>query len=302
MMHATVTAPMGSQPGQSIPIMTPDGQMLQCTIPAGAAPGQSFQVPIPTVSTGTPVATKNVRVDIRPKYGATDAAASAEYRDRASSCCLTFFGLIVAVLSMFLLSTISYYFNTIIMPCTKCSYYPIRHCWAGTCRYTNDWVGTTPISVDALPYNNASHDSTEPNGDGLPDNWSLIVACVCGSIGGLIAACCIAPGTVDRGSAPAGLLSGGLLLSFALLVASIICLSVQTIANRDQWVYNAFCGEAKGCDEQYQYITDQSLASYWSNDYYYYWFGQTVYWTYSLQIILAFFEMIFIAKTMPSLR
>lgn len=294
----TVVAPAGSSPGQQVPIVTTAGQHYFVVIPSGVQPGQSFQAPLPpptaTVVTGTPVANNHVHVDMRPKY-TVEVEESSMGSNRAASCTLVFFGIAVAVASMFLLSSISYYFDTVAVPCTRCSAF--GGCWLSTCYYTNHWIKTQPISVDALPYRNATGDSNEANGDGSPDNYALIVACVCGTIGGMMAACFSGPAVIRRAAGGKSFINVGLALSFLLLVASIVCLSIQMIANKDQWVYNAFCGvEGSKCSEPYQHITG-SLASHWANDQYYSFYGRLVYFVYSITIVLAFFELIaFIAR------
>jgi len=287
----TVTAPPGSMPGQQVPVITTTGRQYLVTIPKGVQSGQAFQAPLPDepVVSGIPVSNNNVHVVTRRANYAIDVEESSRLgNNRAMSCALVCFGFAVAIASLTLLTSISYFFDTFVVPCTKCTAFS---CWISTCYYTNHWVRTQPISVDALPYRNATGLSIEPNGDGSPDNYALIVACVCGTIGGMLTACFTGPGAMRRDIGGRSVINAGLILSFLLLVASIVCLSVQMIANKDQWVYNAFCGyEDSRCTEPYQHITG-SLASYWANDHYYSYYGQLVYLVFSLTIVLGFFEM-----------
>lgn len=294
----TVTAPKDSAPGMKLLVATPDGEQFQCTIPEGVSPGQSFQVPInspaaATDSSGASNAESQVEANAR-RASSAKQLRQINSSSRTFSCLLSIFGFCVALLSFLLVNNVSRYYDVFVGPCKRCD---AGGCWVSTCRYINDWVKTQPITVDALPYRNASGNTTEENGDGYPDNWSLIVACVCGTTGGLLAMCYNSPVVRyvgRRGGRMAPLLIGCVVLSFLLLVASIVCLSVQMIANKHQWVFNAFCGnEGAVCSDQYAQITG-SLAQYWVNDPNYEWYGQLVYIVFALTIILAFFELLFL--------
>jgi len=149
------------------------------------------------------------------------------------------------------------------------------------------------MTADALPYNNASGHGTDANGNGSVDYYSLPVAVSCGAVGALMAICCVAPTAVRRGG-PAAVLGCGNLLALALHVAAIVCLGLDLIADKDQWVYNPFCGNNQGsrCSTPNYVHISTSVAKYWSDDYYMSWYGDLLYATFSLMIILAFLELL----------
>jgi len=284
----TVTVPPGAIPGQMATVVLADGTQMVAKIPPDLKAGQQFNVfvasgtPVPTTNAPEPVSTSVPR---RYKYHGNGPREGA-----AASCCIIFLGFVVLLLSILLLSTITEYFNMFCRSCQACYY--SGYCYPTTC-CQDGAVSTQPISVDALPHNADGH-----SGDGVPDNWSLIVACTSGVIGSLISMCSVMPPTLARGGA-ASMIAGGSFIGMLCHVAVVVCLGVQMISSRDQWVYNAFCGNissghATHCTETYHYAIDTSLASYWYHDASYFWFGVLVYWLFSLSCVVVFFELVYI--------
>mmetsp|Transcript_7191 Transcript_7191/g.18770 ORF Transcript_7191/g.18770 Transcript_7191/m.18770 type:complete len:321 (-) Transcript_7191:464-1426(-) len=290
MPMVNVTAPPGSVPGQRATIRLDDGTQFIATIPEGVKAGQQFPVYVaqgtPATSTRAPAA---VKVDIPRRY---IYQGEGPREAQAVSCGLILFAVLTLILSLFLLTSITHYFSYLVYYCQRCN---LAYCYTDQCIATSSWISTSPISVDALPFRNATGDSHEPNGDGHADNWSLIVAVFCNVMGCMIFICSSTTVSMRRGG-PASVLASGTTVAMLLHIATIVCMSIQLISNMDGYVYNAFCGTQEGsrCTENYVEISGQSLASYWYNDYYYNSFGTLVYWVFYTTCILVFFELFYV--------
>lgn len=306
-MHVTVIAPPGSQPGQKLPIQLPDGAMFTAIIPNGVKPGEEFQVPI---TTGTPINSATPLAGHEPVNYATNGGQPRRYKyyglehiqgdgpveGQGLSCCMVFFGVAVFVMSLCLAMNVTYYFSSICYLCQRCCW------WTTTCCVATSWITYTPLTADNLPFNNITGQSDEPNGNGQNDWWSLSVAVGCGVAGSLICICCVAPAAVRRGG-PAPMIGCGNMIAFLCHVAMIVAMAVQLIsAKEEQWVFNPFCSTGKNANGQWSSrchtdnfvkLENTSVAAYWASDYYMGWYGNLVYFTFSLAIILAFLEFIF---------
>lgn len=110
--------------------------------------------------------------------------------------------------------------------------------------------------------------------------------CSCGIVGSLFIICsALTPGLRRGGRATS--ISCGVVTAFLILLAGIICVSVQMFDQKDQWVYNAFI------PQQFEYIQGQSLIYYLANNPYYSYYGGLVWWQFIFTIMLAFYALIY---------
>lgn len=282
----SVTVPDGAVPGSVIPIQLHDGSTTNVQVPAGVGPGQQFQVAIaaaaPTSTTQVPIqVVSGERVNVHP---VRRAVGEGPKHAQGNACCFIFFAVVTLILSLWLLTSVWNYFGT---PFRYAYYCYCGFGYWGYCCYTTigNTMSTQPISQDMLPFSNDTI-TEQTQGDGIPDYWSLVVMCCCGTVGSLFIICSALTPSLRRGGRATSI-SCGIVTAFLILLAGIICVSVQMFDQKDQWVYNAFI------PQQFEYIQGQSLISYLTNNRYYSYYGGLVWWQFIFTIILTFYALIY---------
>jgi hypothetical protein len=192
------------------------------------------------------------------------------------SCCMMFWAVLVFIFSLCMTMNVTYWYGSF------CYYNYMFWPYQRQC-FADNYMTTSPCTVDALPYGGNS--SGAVNGNGTPDNWSLLVAAVCGSVGSIFVCVCMAPASVRRGG-PAFAAGASSIIGLALHLATIGCLIYNLFIPYTGYQFNPFYEDA------YVWKENTSVAYYWVMNHYYNWFGSMVYMELTFVCILCFFELL----------